>query len=371
MEKLNIADLLDKYNEGKCSSEEIAFVEEFLIENEDDQVIGLSVAELKAAEDRVMRRGQEIPTVKSRKANWSLNILWIAASILVVCGIWTVFFTRETAPVNYMTDVNPGGNKALLTLESGKKIQLSDAKTGIVVDASKLTYNDGTLIDAEQSRTFTVSTPRGGTYQVRLPDGSIAWLNAASSLTYSPPVKEDGGVRRLKLTGEAYFEVAKDKDHPFVVSTGQQQVTVLGTHFNINSYKDEGAVKTTLLEGSVRVEPLSASGSPIPNLARILKPGMEAINSGKTIEVVPADPDLAIAWKNGEFAFKNESLEEIMKKISRWYDVEVVYDDPKVKSELFGGSISKFEKVSKVLAMLELAGDVRFKIDDKKILVSK
>ncbi|ALL05755.1 hypothetical protein AQ505_09780 [Pedobacter sp. PACM 27299] len=370
MEKLNIADLLEKYNEGNCSPEELAFVENLLLE-QNPTAVELTDIELNAAEERSILRGQEIPAVGAKKINWSLGTFLIAASIALVCGVWTIFFAREPTPGNYVTDINPGGNKALLTLESGKKIQLSDTKTGVVIDASKLSYNDGTLINNEASKTFTISTPRGGTYQVRLPDGSMVWLNAASSLTYRTALKEDGGIRRVKLTGEAYFEVAKDKEHPFVVSTDKQNVTVLGTHFNINSYTDEASVRTTLFEGSVRVAPLSSSGNPLLENAKILKPGTQAINSGNVIEIAPADADLAISWKNGEFAFKNETLEEIMKKVSRWYDVEVVFEDPKVKRKIFGGSISKFEKVSKVLGMLELTGDVKFKIDDKKILVTQ
>lgn len=370
MEKLNIGDLLEKYHEGNCSPGELAFVENLLLD-QDLKVVELTEIELKAAAARTILRGQEIPAVQTRRINWPLGTLLIAASIALIFGMWTVFSVKEATSGNYITDINPGGNKALLTLESGKKIQLSDTKTGVVIDASKLTYNDGTLINNEASKTFTVSTPRGGTYQVRLPDGSMVWLNAASSLTYRTALKEDGGIRHVRLTGEAYFEVAKDKEHPFVVSTDKQQVTVLGTHFNINSYTDEASVKTTLFEGSVRVAPLSSSGNPMLESAKTLKPGMQAINSGNVIEIAAADADLAMSWKIGEFAFKNESLEEIMKKVSRWYDVEVVYEDPKVKRKIFGGSISKFEKVSKVLGMLELTGDVKFKIDDKKILVTQ
>ncbi|MCX2449945.1 DUF4974 domain-containing protein [Pedobacter sp. PLR] len=366
MSNINPEQLLNKYKAGECTPEELALVESYIIDEgaTPQDLLGMET-DLMGYKDAAAR----IPW-KIRRRNWPLNLLLIAASIVVVCGLFTVLFTKETNSINYAGDVKPGGNKAVLTLESGKEIELSEAKTGIVVDASKLTYNDGTVINNEQSKTFTISTPRAGTYQVRLPDGSVAWLNAASSLTYSPPLKGEGGSRRVKLIGEAYFEVAKDKEHPFVVSTAKQMVTVLGTHFNINSYTDEQAVKTTLLEGSVRVAILSASGSPVSGETKILKPGMLALNSGNAIEVKQVDPGLAIAWKNGEFAFKNESLENIMKNVSRWYDVEVVYEDPQAKAKLFGGSISRFEKVSKVLCMLELTGDVKFKIAGKKIIVT-
>lgn len=355
--------LRQKAAAGKCTPEEL----DRLDKASDSSIIGPQSQPTDEDEDvnyyaSAMR--------KPKRQNWRLNILLVAASIAFIGGTYTYLQKKDpVASQSYSTDVSPGGNRALLTLENGKKIQLSDSKTGIVVDASKLTYNDGTLIDNEKSQSFTVSTPRGGTYQVRLPDGSIAWLNAASSLTYSSPLKSDGGIRRVKLIGEAYFEVAKDKEHPFVVSTDKQNVTVLGTHFNINSYKDERAVRTTLLEGSVRVDLISYQGAPLPEKTKILKPGMQAVNSGAIIEVNEVDPDLAISWKNGEFAFRNEQLGDIMKNVARWYDVEVVYEDPDAQYKQYGGSISKYENISKVLGMLELTGNVKFKIEGKKIIV--
>ncbi|MBB2148488.1 FecR family protein [Pedobacter gandavensis] len=363
MSNLNPEQLLNKYQAGECTPEELMLVEDYLINVE------ITPQEIEAHDALKYKEETAGLPWKSKSRKWPLYLLTIAATIIVVCGLFTILYTEDPNSINYAGDINPGGNKATLTLANGQKIQLSDAKSGIVVDESKLTYNDGTIINNEQAKSFTISTPRGGTYQVRLPDGSTAWLNSASSLTYSPPIKEEGGTRRVKLKGEAYFEVAKDKEHPFVVSTGSESVTVLGTHFNINSYTDEHLVKTTLLEGSVRVDLLSAAGIPIAGKNKILKPGMQAITSANRIETKEIDPSLAVAWKNGEFVFKNESLEDIMKNVSRWYDVEVVYEDPKAKEKLFGGSISKFEAISKVLSMLELTGDVKFKMADKKIIV--
>ncbi|WP_316748937.1 FecR family protein [Pedobacter gandavensis] len=366
MNQINPEELLNKYKAGECTVEELALVQGYIVHE------GITPQDLLSMEDEL----EEYKTttgrlpLKIKRRIWPGNLLMVAATIIVVCGLFTLLSKEDTNTINYAGDVQPGGNKAVLTLENGQKIQLSDAKSGIVVDASKLTYNDGTVINNEQSKTFSISTPRGGTYQVRLPDGSVAWLNSASSLTYSAPLKGDGGSRRVKMTGEAYFEVAKDKEHPFVVSTDKQTVTVLGTHFNINSYTDEPSVKTTLLEGSVRVDLLSASGGAVKGKAKVLKPGMQAVNTGTALDIKEVDPGIAIAWKNGEFAFKNESLEDIMKNISRWYDVEVVFEDEAAKRKVFGGSISKFEKASKVLCMLELTGDVKFKISDGKIIVT-
>lgn len=359
--------LRERFNAGKCTPEELALIHAFMdrgIVTDDHQNVEEERKEYEAAAARI--------APKLRKGNWPLYLLIAAASLTFVGGVSTLMqSSKPTTTQSYAADVNPGGNKAMLTLENGKKIQLSDSKTGVIIDASKLSYNDGTPINSEKSQTFTVSTPRGGTYEVRLPDGSSAWLNAASSITYSPATASDGSVRRVKLTGEAYFEVAKDPNHPFVVSTQKQNVTVLGTHFNINSYADERAVKTTLLEGSVRVDLISHEGIMLPDRSIVLKPGMQADNAGAIIEVNPVEADLAISWKNGEFAFQNESLGEIMKKVARWYDVEVIYEDPEAQYKRYGGSISKFEKISKVLGMLELTGNVKFKVENNKIIVIK
>jgi transmembrane sensor len=298
-----------------------------------------------------------------------------AASIAVAlsAGIWFYSNKYQVANVN---DIEPGGNRATLTLNNGKTIQLSNAKTGLVIGENNLSYSDGTAIKTETGATATngrlaadnlrlttVSTPRGGTYQVHLPDGTKIWLNAASSLTYSVTPNETG-VRRVKLSGEAYFEVAKDKARPFLVQSKTQEVEVLGTHFNINTYDDEPIVKTTLLEGSVRIIPSETE----LNTGLTLKPNQQAILVGGKLMVQAVDATESISWKNGKFTFDREEISSIMRKVARWYNVQVVYQG-NLNGIKLTGSVSRFENVSKLLEVLENTQEVHFKIEAHKITV--
>jgi transmembrane sensor len=363
MQKLDAKGYFKKYQAGECSPQEQVIIERYIMSGgvSPDQIKNM-MFELNELHSRI----NEIPG-KNKKVNWPLQILLVAATVAVIGSVWTILFTKNASTsITYSNDVNPGGNRAVLTLQNGKKIQLSEAKEGIIIDASKLTYNDGTLINNGYSETFTISTPRGGTYQVYLPDGSKVWLNAASSLTYSmTSLRERDGRRQVRLTGEAYFEVAKDKKHPFTVTTDKQKIEVLGTHFNVSAYRDELAVKTTLLEGSVNVAPLTNSSNAAKGI--ILKPNQESDLNSSGIKVTNVDASQAIAWKNGEFSFANEKLEVIMQKIARWYDVEVIYADRKTANKPFSGTISKYKNVSEVLKLLEVTGEVHFEIEGRRI----
>lgn len=365
--------LIQKYQDGICTPEESAFLENWYNDiagkNETLPLSDHFWFQKEARLAQILKSGKANPK-KSLIAKLPLRVLSIAATLLILMGITFLLLKPESkSSVAFANDINPGGNKATLTLANGKIIQLSSKKTGIVVDATTLSYSDGTLINTAHSESFTIATPRGGTYQVRLPDGSMVWLNSATSISYQTLSKDGREVRNVKLNGEAYFEVFKDQSRPFIVITNTQEVTVLGTHFNINSYADEAVVKTTLLEGRVRVELAGGSGLRSNRNLVILKPGEEAVNSGANLEVRPGDPELAISWKEGDFLFKQESLDEVMKKISRWYDVEVEYEHPSLKKQLFGGSISKFEKLSAVLHMIEIAGGLNFELEGKKVTV--
>jgi len=310
-----------------------------------------------------------------------------AAAILLVVGLSIFFYTSRHLEGSAATrdlsanDIKPGSNKAYLILSNGKRLSLTDAANGAIAKEAGVEITktaDGQVIystrhpeggttegpvsgrslpGVEMKAMNTIETPKGGQYQIRLPDGSKVWLNAASKLIY--PVTFIGrGQREVTLSGEAYFEIAKDKQHPFKVKSTGQVVEVLGTHFNINSYADEGSVKTTLLEGSVKV-----------NVA-VLKPGEQALLQNNVIKVAEVNPDDAIAWKNGEFVFNDEPLQNIMRKIARWYDVDIIYKDIN-PNKPFGGSVSRFENISKVLEKLELTGSVHFKIEGKTIYVTK
>ncbi|HMF72741.1 MAG TPA: FecR domain-containing protein, partial [Flavitalea sp.] len=263
-----------------------------------------------------------------------------------------------------------GSNKASLTLSDGTTIVLDDAANGLLttqagIKISKTT--DGQLkYDASRPQPShangfnTIHTPRGGQYQVVLPDGSSVWLNAASSLKF--PTVFSGNERKVELTGEAYFEVAKNKVKPFIVASGNQTLEVLGTHFNVNAYQDDGKIRTTLLEGSIKVSHTQT------NAFSLLVPGQQA-ELRKEIKVTKVDVKQSIAWKNGYFVFASENIQTLMQKIARWYDVDVEYEG-RVTTEGFVGSISRFEDVSEVLHMLQLTGMVHFKIVGRKIIVS-
>lgn len=321
--------------------------------------------------------------VKIRKmvSLWPRIGVAAAAVAAIVFGVW--FFNGERGvlkqvqdDVTYKNDIAPGKNTATLTLANGKTIMLSDAKNGVIVGANNLTYNDGSKITARHPELVSgpphsliaATTPRGGTYQVILSDGTKVWLNADSKLEF--PSQFNGKERKILLDGEAYFEVTKDKEHPFIVESRGQLVEVLGTHFNINAYEDEAAVKTTLLEGSVRV----AIGGRHPDLRQddvVLKPNQQAQVSEKGIKVMDnADIEDITAWKNGYFKF-GENLESIMAKVSRWYDVEVIYEIRPDPNFVFNGEISRNKNLSQILDMLEYTGNVHFKIEGRKIVVKK
>ena len=380
----------------------------------------------------------------------------IAAAIaLIVLGVW--FFSRNSASgvLNQVqddvavNDIAPGKQGATLTLANGKTIRLTDAangelakEAGIVITKSadgQLVYNvsnlspsgregearegsrssnplspqGGSLPEGERSVMNTLSTARGETYKVILPDGSAVWLNAASTLKYPASfakLKE----RRVQLSGEAYFEIAKVYSKsstlsarraslpegersvrvPFIVESDGQQVEVLGTHFNINNYPNSKDIKTTLLEGSVRVaflspsggdgvarggskksnSPLSPQGGSLPRGERnsiILKPNQQSTIKNNQISVATVDTDDVIAWKNGFFVFEEETLENVMDKVGRWYDLDIEYENPNLRNEIFGGSVSRTENVSQVLRILTKAGTVKFKLTGRKIIVSK
>ncbi len=322
--------------------------------------------------EKILGQNQQ-PVVK--KISWYRYVA--AASVLIALGVWiyaSVPYFNHQAKTNNLAKITPGTNKATLTLADGKVITLDNAATGNIARQSGILVSktaDGQLIyqltsantatAAEPEGFNTISTPRGGQYQVNLPDGTKIWMNAASSLTY--PTKFTSGTRRVKLSGEAYFEVAKDKAHPFIVATNKQEVEVLGTHFNINAYEDEENTKTALIEGSVKVTGTGLSADKV-----MLKPNQQSILTGNKFTVVPVDPESAVDWKNGYFSFDNENLPALMRKISRWYDVEITYQGSYTGND-FTGIVSRKKQVSEVLGLLELTGLVHFKIEGRRIIV--
>lgn len=301
------------------------------------------------------------------------RITMAAAIALVIFSVGLFYYTGKNKGFShgaYRNDVPPGKTGATLTLANGKKISLTDAGKGELANEAGISISktaEGQVVyevrvsKSDSNHINTLTTAKGETYILTLPDKSTVWMNAASSLTYSAALLERG-VRRVKLEGEAYFQIAKDKAHPFIVESGDQQVQVLGTHFNVRAYRSEKIFRTTLLEGSVKV---SEDGK-----TKVLSPGFEAINKSGEIIVEKADTEWAVAWKNNKFIFDSQRIEDIMPMIERWYNVEVIYTG-EIPSDAFWGSVSRYDNISKVLGALESTGNVHFKIEGRKIYVSR
>jgi len=269
-------------------------------------------------------------------------------------------------------DIAPGKDDAVLTLADGRKILLSAIANGKLAEIAGLRITktaNGQLVyqvtdDAVNNPTsalqyHTISTPRGGQYQVNLPDGTRVWLNSASSLKF--PMAFAAANRQVSLTGEAYFEVAKDKKKVFTVQTDRQTVEVLGTHFDISSYPEDASTKTTLLEGSVRVN--------ANNKSITIKPGQQA-EVAETIVLNDVDAETAVAWKNGYFSFDDEELGSAMSKVARWYDVEVAYADEAFKKELIAAYTTRFANVSELLKQLNQMGRLHFQLEGRTIKIT-
>nr|WP_157536314.1 FecR family protein [Mucilaginibacter sp. L294] len=302
-----------------------------------------------------------------------------AASIALLIGLGSYYFFHDpVAHLNIVAqkvagDVAPGGNKAYLVLSNGQNISLTGEHSGLIgTDAGKdiLKTDDGQIkyVDRHDMHNSdevvfnTLRTPNGGHYKLILADGTKVWLNAASQLKYPADFKSLKE-RRIELTGEAYFEVAKDAIHPFIVQTDDQQIKVLGTHFNVNAYHDDGGSKTTLLEGSIRAAGRHANA--------IIKPGQQVIsNNDGRLNINEVDTELAVAWKNDQFMFESESVRPLMKNVARWYDVDIIYDTD-VPDVRFNGAISKFENISAVLKILENTGKIHFQVIGRKVYVTK
>ena len=254
-------------------------------------------------------------------------------------------------------------------MADGSKISLIDASKGVIAkqgdvsitkaDNGHLTYISGNHLNTENLFN-TIETPKGGEFQLNLPDGTKVWLNAASTLRY--PIAFSGKERVVMLTGEAYFEVAHNKSKPFKVLTTAQEIEVLGTHFNINSYEESRMTRTTLVEGSIKVKRIDNANS------YLLKPGQLAVLQGNSVNVMPADIESEIAWKNGYFIFNEEGIQTIMQKISRWYNIDVVYSPELLNTDVkFGGIVSRSKNLSVVLKTMERTGKVHFKLEGNRI----
>lgn len=316
--------------------------------------------------------------VKTLWLSWQRVV--VAAAVLLIVGTGVYLFQRntdrQTNSNDYALDIKAGGDKAYLTTSGGVRISLTDAATGQIANETGISVvknKEGQVVyqvaaetgdeSAKGNGMNSIETPRGGQYQVELPDGSKVWLNSASHLRFPTSFKNQHRV--VEMSGEAYFEVTKDASRPFIVKSKGQEIEVLGTHFNVNAYTDEPEVKTTLLEGRVRVAiPADASEKVM------LSPNQQAVLKGAKLSVKPVIAAQAVDWKNGDFIFSEESLESIMRKVSRWYDVEVVYEDITKEKVVLGGLISRSRSLSAVLRMMESTGKVHFEVKGRRVIVT-
>jgi transmembrane sensor len=400
MDANQFSDLLKRYRLGTCTEEEKAWVEGWYSERRSKIYNPLTEEDEALAGERIYSNVMNMLAVNTGDKViplWRKNKMWWVAAgtmLLMATAAWFLFSHKSSLPEIVRTPkpetkpVMPGGNKALLTLADGSVIVLDSAANGALSQQGKTTVlkkQDGELVyktgsngNQEVIAWNTISTPRGGQYQVVLPDGTKVWLNAVSSLRF--PAGFTGNERVVELTGEAYFEVAplirpaggEQKKIPFIVSILSPSgvggsVEVLGTHFNVKAYHDEATIKTTLLEGKVKVI------SPTSYLRRptsvFLVPGQQArvAKNGQMTVDEDADVDEAVAWKNGRFQFTNADVETVMREISRWYDVTIEYAG-KIPAEKFEGEIPRNSNITEVFKILELS-NVHCKIAGRKITV--
>jgi len=297
------------------------------------------------------------------------KITGVAAAIILIISISYLFLNRSTYNDHTATIIEPGRDKATLVLSSGKTIVLEDVANG------KLTEELGTTIEKTEKGGINykiegntdvriamnlLNVPKGGQFQITLSDGTKVWLNSNSSLKY--PSAFSASERRVELKGEAYFEVSKNKQKPFIVETSLQKVEVLGTKFNINAYDDESSTQTSLAEGSVRVS--------CKNNTTLLKPGQQSTLTDQNIAVRSINLDQVLDWKNGDFNFSNNNLKEIMRKISRWYNIEVIFEGP-ISQETYVAQISRKKRLNDVLRALQLSGSIKYSIRNNKLYISQ
>lgn len=303
------------------------------------------------------------------------RITTLAASVVLLlsAGYFIINALIENSEkFSIAQDITPGGEKAVLTLSDGSVVELTSSKDSILmnkendvvikVQNNKLLYEKKTKAKSSEIKYNTLTTPRSAEYQMTLPDGTNVWLNAESSIMF--PVSFSSKERKVYITGEVYFEVTKTVDkRPFIVELADKaKIEVLGTHFNINAYDNEAGVRTTLIEGSVKVESLVTSDS------FVITPGQQAtISKNGQLSVGVVDIEEAIAWKNGRFIFEKADIYTIMRQLERWYNVRVEFEG--AINTHFGGAISRKVNISKIFEMLEMTNEVKFKLNDSTVTV--
>ncbi len=387
-------DLLEKYVSGNCTREELAELLHLVKKEDNPGELSLILRtywerskplpaepqtdiDLKFSLLMEQAKKEEAEMVPPPSRSWRFRLRWAAAAMVIGLACTTTWLlwrptlhthTVRTAAVHPKPpEIFPSHDKAVLTLANGSTILLDSTQNGTITTqgTTKVLQRNGALAyDKQRNPASTllynsVSTPKGGQYRLVLADGTKVWLNAASSLRF--PTAFPDSARRIELTGEAYFEVAKNRRAPFTVQVNNMAVTVLGTHFNLNSYDDESMIRTTLLEGSVRISGRHASAT--------IRPGEQAqFDRSESIVILPgADLEEAVAWKDGQFRFARADIYAIMRQLQRWYDIDVKYAGT-IPSH-FVGAIPRTVPLSQVLSMLQLTGRIRFDIQNTTITV--
>lgn len=350
--------LRDLLNDPSFEKGAIQWLEQRLYET--PEAIGYSEERLHAILASI-RSGE--PFIPAKKVHFMRRYGWAAAAVvLAMAGLMQYWFRAEVSPKIAVSppavDIAPGHSGAVLHLSDGSTVVLDSAQNGTVAILGKVQAikEDGTLKytgSTNEEIYHTVSTNKGRQWQMTLADGTKVWLNAASSIRY--PLSFTDNERSVEITGEVYFEVTHNEARPFKVKARGQVIEDLGTIFNVNAYADEDALRTTLLEGAVRIGGVT------------LKPGEQGIIKDGSLKVSPVNTEQVVAWKNGFFSFKKTPLKEVMLQLARWYDVEVAYEG-NIPDMKFGGKINRNSNASQVLTILE-ESNIHFKIQGKKIIV--
>jgi len=390
MDKDEFQQLAEKISNGMTTEKEVALYNYYYNQFQEDTSWDESVLgeKLEMEQELHERITKDLPGYGAKIKKFPYIKIAVAATVLIVASVLLLIRNQQSQssqPVyaeenQLQQDVAPGTNRAVLTLSDGTVLNLDESQSGVLanqgdvqiqkMEKGQIVYTSIGQHRDDESVFNTITIPRGGQYQLILPDGTKVWLNSSSSLRF--PVSFVNNSRVVELEGEAYFEVSalynpknKAQKRPFLVKTAAQQIEVLGTHFNVNAYANEDVLKTTLIEGSVKISSVETGEN------KILQPGQQAqlTKKGHIRLTEDIDADEATAWKNGMFYFNNTDLPTIMRQLSRWYDVEIDIKD--IPQKRFNGVLSRDVKLSQVLQMMEKTSGLKFKIVERRISMLK
>lgn len=398
--KFNI--LIQKYQNGELKGSQKALMDEWFDSLDSGEEDSWTASERSALREKIMARLESDPAVplirlpvRRRRVPYAAALL-----LLAIAGSFYFYgrFVNRTPTIDNLHttvdqhDLPPGGNKATLTLADGRVVELSEVHDGIII-GDDIRYVEGSVVikggpktedkraaDNRTTQYAVLTIPRGGQYQVVLPDGSKVWLNSASTLRY--PMRFTDGKREVELEGEAYFEIASRQNTignriPFLVKTPNQTVEVLGTQFNISAYAEESETKTTLVDGEVRVSSAGSNASDngrgdvsslTSHISHLLSPGQESVLTPSGIQIRKANMESAIAWKSGIFHFDDTPFKQMMTQIARWYDIEVVYEG-EAPAEVFSGKMSRNVNLGVLLSFLKDSG-IDLRIEGNRLIVN-